>query len=346
MNTLTYFFINKKRTILTVLLSIAHMFLAVLFAILRVKFLAIYNILSAAFYLLMLLYTMQIKEFQFLVMVAFEIPLYSFIVSIFMGSFSGALLYPISMISGVFLFSVNSQYTLKRYLFISIPSVVAILLITFWPFSQILDPVHYKNLIITNRIFSSILAIVSLLYLNISAHEDLVVSRKKNELYIEQLKFMSNNDFLTKTLNRRSTQKRMADIPVYSLVMFDIDDFKKINDTYGHEAGDEILIELTSRIKKVIPETAMFSRWGGEEFLIIFPDHDENAILTFSNLCKTVSEEKYKLSHSPSINVTITGGVGFSQPGKTFENIVSQADKLLYTGKSNGKNQVVFPESY
>lgn len=346
MNSITYFFIQKKTVILTLLMGIAHVILSVTFGFCHFKFLTIYNILSAIFYVIMFIYSKKVNEFQFIAVVAFEIPLYSFLASLFLGNFCGSILYPFAMLCGVFLFSINGNYSIKRYLWISIPSIIAIILITFWPFSQILDPVKYNFLIKANRGFSSLLAIVSLLYLNISAHQELVITRKKNELYIEQLKFMSNNDFLTKILNRRSTQKKIDEIPVYSLVMFDIDDFKKFNDSYGHEAGDEILVELTSRISKTLPENALFSRWGGEEFLIIFPGHEEQAILTFTNLCNIVSSEKYKLSHNPSVTITITGGVAFSQPGLSFENVISKADELLYEGKSKGKNQIVFPESY
>mgnify|MGYP003309318379 CR=1 FL=1 len=344
MSNLGYFFLRKKKTILVIIMALSHLALTILFAILGIKFLSIYNAISTAFYALTLIYHNQISDYILILSVAIEIPIYSIVATSFMGNNSGTLLYPFSMLMGVFLYSVNESYSVKKYLLTSIPCIIAILLITIWPFPQILQDDTFKTLIYMNKLFSSIIAISCIIYLCISINQDLVISNKKNAKYIEKLRFMSNYDPLTKILNRRSTMKKLENINVYTLVMFDIDDFKKFNDTYGHEAGDEILVELCNRISKTLPENAIFSRWGGEEFIIIFPDHSDQSILKITELCSVVNGTPFKLK-TVTTPISITGGVSLSKPGLPFEKVFSEADSLLYIGKGNGKNQIVFPKS-
>ncbi|MCQ2575966.1 MAG: GGDEF domain-containing protein [Treponema sp.] len=279
-------------------------------------------------------------------MCSLEIPVYSILITAYLGNLSGTIIFPFAMLCGNFLFTVNSKHSLKSYLIIAIPSIISIFLIAIWPAPPIL--LSLNNFIFINyihRMFSVTIGVLSLLYLCMVNHQELYLANQMNKNFINELEFLSNHDPLTKLYNRRSMLKLIQEMPVYTLIMFDIDDFKKLNDTYGHEAGDLVLTEISKRIKSDLPENAAFSRWGGEEFLIAIPEQTDTVILCASKICETISKTPVLIDETP-VKVTITGGVSFSNVNTDFKKTLSLADKLLYEGKNSGKNKMVFPETY
>jgi polar amino acid transport system substrate-binding protein len=168
-----------------------------------------------------------------------------------------------------------------------------------------------------------------------------IQNQKKLE---EQLLELSEKDGLTKIYNRRKIDEILEEeIKVakrynedLSLIFFDIDHFKKINDTYGHKVGDEVLIELTQLIKKNIRESDFFGRWGGEEFMIVFPHTDLNsAVLLAEKLRKIIEYSKIG-----GVRVTCSFGVTEIVKYDTIETCSSRVDKLLYISKESGRNRV------
>ncbi len=133
-----------------------------------------------------------------------------------------------------------------------------------------------------------------------------------------------------------------------AVLMFDIDFFKKFNDTYGHECGDFVLINVANIIKSSLRDKDMASRYGGEEFTVLLDRTDkEDAMLVAERIRKKIEEFDfvYKDKH---LHVTISGGVSVYDADKNFVNstneLVNQADQALYVSKSNGRNQVSFYE--
>ena len=133
-----------------------------------------------------------------------------------------------------------------------------------------------------------------------------------------------------------------------AVLMFDIDFFKKFNDTYGHECGDFVLINVANIIKSSLRDTDMESRYGGEEFTVLLDKTGkDDAILVAERIRKTIEEFDfvYKEQH---LHVTISGGVSVYDAETNFVNstneLVNQADKALYVSKSNGRNQVSYYE--
>ena len=133
-----------------------------------------------------------------------------------------------------------------------------------------------------------------------------------------------------------------------AVLMFDIDFFKKFNDTYGHECGDFVLINVANIIKSSLRDTDMASRYGGEEFTVLLDKTGkDDAILVAERIRKTIEEFDfvYKEQH---LHVTISGGVSVYDAETNFVNstneLVNQADKALYVSKSNGRNQVSYYE--
>ena len=120
--------------------------------------------------------------------------------------------------------------------------------------------------------------------------------------------------------------------------MYDIDHFKKINDNYGHDIGDEILIELTDLVRKSIRNIDILARWGGEEFMIITPNTDINSTkLLAERLRKEISEKDfYKVD-----KLTCSFGVTSFKEKDDIDSIIKRVDKALYKAKNGGRNMVV-----
>lgn len=159
-------------------------------------------------------------------------------------------------------------------------------------------------------------------------------------------------DGLTEMFNHRYFQEQMsANIraskrynSVFSLIMVDIDFFKKFNDTYGHQSGDAVLRQVAQTIKKNIRSTDIPCRYGGEEMSVILTNtNKEDAIKTANKICEAVRNKEFELATGDWTHVTISLGVA-SMPadGDATEKLIEYADKCLYVAKKNGRNQVVF----
>ncbi|UKI42194.1 MAG: GGDEF domain-containing protein [Candidatus Melainabacteria bacterium] len=129
---------------------------------------------------------------------------------------------------------------------------------------------------------------------------------------------------------------------VTSLILIDIDFFKKFNDTYGHQAGDAVLKQVAQVIKQNIRTTDIPCRYGGEEMSVILSNTNyEKALLTAQKICDAVSSRQFKLNNVVTVNVTISLGVAaFPKDAKSVEDMIEAADKNLYLAKENGRNQV------
>ena len=123
----------------------------------------------------------------------------------------------------------------------------------------------------------------------------------------------------------------------FSIIMVDIDDFKRINDTCGHIAGDRILVELTRLIQRNIRKVDILGRWGGEEFLIILPDCNiKSGRSVAEKIRKTIETHQFDIEES----LTCSFGVSEFEADRKIEKIVARADAALYVAKSHGKNRV------
>ncbi len=124
---------------------------------------------------------------------------------------------------------------------------------------------------------------------------------------------------------------------VFSLIIFDIDNFKIVNDTFGHLTGDTVLQEIARITKSVIRESDYFARWGGEEFCLLLPDTNiQGAKSLADKLQRTIANHDFG---NPGTITCSFGTVQFS-PEITEDQLVSSADKALYQAKQNGKNQM------
>ncbi len=145
-------------------------------------------------------------------------------------------------------------------------------------------------------------------------------------------------DALEKELNRTTREKRPMGI-----MLIDIDHFKRINDTYGHPAGDMVLCEVVKKMKTAVRPYDLIGRYGGEEFLIILPGCDKPTVVkTAERLCDLICGEKINISNG---SICITISIGVSAAGDDHDNINKEqllkiADKALYEAKESGRNRV------
>lgn len=140
--------------------------------------------------------------------------------------------------------------------------------------------------------------------------------------------------YLRKEINRCNRYEKS-----FSVMLLDIDDFKKINDTYGHVVGDTILSEISKIFKSTIREEDVFCRYGGEEFLIIMPETTaEKAVCLYQR----IKEKLLESDIHKSFNVTVSAGAARYKPGKdNLVNLIRYADIALYKAKAQGKNRIV-----
>lgn len=166
----------------------------------------------------------------------------------------------------------------------------------------------------------------------------------------EQQYKLATTDGLTELFNHRYFQEQIR-MQVeqckryntnFSLIIIDIDFFKKFNDNFGHQSGDAVLREVAQTLKRNVRATDIVCRYGGEEMSIILPNMGEKeAYSTAQKICDRVAQNKFRLANGKETNVTISLGVStFPQDGKTAEELISAADKRLYDAKNNGRNQV------
>ena len=151
----------------------------------------------------------------------------------------------------------------------------------------------------------------------------------------------ANFDSLTKILNRRGFLERMNKNPYgkdYSIIIADIDKFKNINDTYGHDVGDIILSEFAETIGNKIRLDDLFARWGGEEFILIIKTTDLNIV---QNIAEKIRKDIERVKFTEVGKVTASFGVStFKNETETFEDVFKNADEALYQAKKLGRNKV------
>ncbi|MDY0233095.1 MAG: diguanylate cyclase [Sulfurimonas sp.] len=164
-------------------------------------------------------------------------------------------------------------------------------------------------------------------------------SLKKAHSNISKLEVEVETDTLTGINNRASLnnflQKRVTISNEYALIFFDIDHFKKINDTYGHDTGDAILKELTSIIKKDLRVDDLFARWGGEEFAIVLRSRNlENAV----KITQKIKEKICSNLFCKNIKLTCSFGVTMIDKPHKMNEVFKRADELLYEAKDAGRD--------
>jgi diguanylate cyclase len=177
------------------------------------------------------------------------------------------------------------------------------------------------------------------------------VTELKNEL--QKAKQRSETDSLTGAFNRGAFDAIIADLVSrrevsgkgFSLLMMDLDNFKAINDTYGHITGDRVLVALAQKCKGMLRGDDTIARYGGEEFAIILPGASlRNSVKKGKQICQAIAGTRYAIDESAQgnyLSVTVSVGVSTLRKGDTVADLIDRADRALYQAKETGKNRVV-----
>lgn len=172
-------------------------------------------------------------------------------------------------------------------------------------------------------------------------------------LELKRARVDSVTDGLTGVFNRKALDHHLDSLveqntrtpAAFAVLMVDIDDFKTINDAYGHLIGDRVLLALARKCQGLIRNDDFIARYGGEEFVIVLPNASlANATKKAQRICTSVADTRYALNDKKDVhilNITVSIGISVYQTGDTAEAVIARADRALYLAKNTGKNQVV-----
>ncbi len=170
------------------------------------------------------------------------------------------------------------------------------------------------------------------------------------QMYHGRVVHMANTDALTDLPNRRSVEEELSRILLcnskdgekgVTVALGDLDNFKKVNDTYGHQCGDAVLTEMASRFRSCVRNYDFIGRWGGEEFIFILKNTTaEQAVDTMERIRMQAVSTPIQCTEN-AIEVTVTFGVSHCREGDTQKSLFERVDDLLYRGKDAGKNRVM-----
>lgn len=170
------------------------------------------------------------------------------------------------------------------------------------------------------------------------------------ERLANQLSFAAGHDWLTGVMNRGNLEREAARLQArslrenhnFSILLMDIDFFKKVNDQYGHMVGDEVLKKFTKLTERCLRVSDIIGRYGGEEFCVLLPKVNEIDALAMAERIRVTLEEEVIILKDNQIQCTVSIGVADAKVGNgVFEKMLASADTALYEAKKNGRNQTV-----
>lgn len=333
-------------------ITMVHVFLVMLFLLLHVWPLVVFNIGSVAIYLYCA-HTIRIRGSLINVFYATyaEIIVHSFVATICIGWRFGFPQYIIGLIP----FGYYMCYTLirgiRKYFIATILSAAAffsfigcrtISMFAGSIYELDVSPAAELFIYIFNTICNfGFLLLVTFVFV-MEMHEATNKLSSQNAI----LDKLASIDPLTGLYNRRSMQvflnHALESEEAFCLVMCDIDNFKKVNDTYGHDFGDVVLKEIAKIVQQQVKDHGHVCRWGGEEILILSNDRIDHTCDIAENIRRNVENNIFHFQDK-FIHCSLTLGVASHRMGNTVEDTIMHADSRLYYGKQHGKNRVVSP---
>ncbi len=332
------FFANKKNKVFLVTCLYVHVTSLLFYAYYEAPYLAITNAISSTIYVVLLIADKSGSDRN--IMIAFiEIIFFSVVCEMLTVGTYGFIFYTLGMVAVIF--HLVSATKAKRA-FLQLLAIIGTFLIYgvnitgFIPIKGIAkDLSEFKAFIVASNLVVTVstMVYVSFLY---------IIEQEKNKALLE---YNINHDQLTGLYNRRFFYTAIETIRkstrLFSLAMVDLDNFKRINDTYGHECGDEVLKALSGVFTESLGENDIAVRWGGEEFILFMPGIDVKEaegrlehMLEKIRACKVRFEDK-------TVTFTATIGLASCDDPLKYEQVINEADQNLYYGKNNGKNRIV-----
>lgn len=341
-------FINTIYNRILWLAAAAHLIYEIMFLFLRVPPVVLYNIFSVLFYAFMHLATKRRLYKAILLAVHLEICFFTSFMVLLVGWDYGFQYLLICLASLTYFCPYKNKYVPYIYSIAEMVLFVALKIVTIQQpsvYQNLAQPLYVHLFFIYNSCLSFLLIVVASILCNIST------TLKRSELIEKNrdLDRLASHDPLTNLLNRRSMTERLqkalelcetSGIPFY-VIIGDIDDFKKINDTYGHDCGDLVLRQIAQILSSCFRSADAVCRWGGEEFLILLADVSKPNALSIVERLRTAIGSTPMVYRNTPIHITMTFGMDTFEAGDKLDEIIKRADKCLYDGKRQGKNCVV-----
>ncbi|MCI7766558.1 MAG: GGDEF domain-containing protein [Oscillospiraceae bacterium] len=337
-----------KYTILQWCAAVVHFLLIFIFASVGVYSMVLFNIGSTICYLLCGILVKRERYILFYYIAFVEICLHSYIATILVGWAPGFPLYIIGIMPVIFYmhFSLDESAGLHESLLIGLCCLLTFVICKV--ISYRIEPIY----VISERaatyiyIFNTFIVFGLLLFFSLFFLREIQFSRSVLEEQNARLDKIAGIDALTGLYNRRSMDKILGNASAsgktFSVIICDIDDFKRINDTYGHNSGDEVLRKLSEAIISILRENDSVCRWGGEEILILAEGTPLSGAALVAERIRAQIEGLEIKSEDNIIKCTVTAGAAESTEAGSIEEIIGLADDRLYCGKKSGKNKVVF----
>lgn len=349
---------ENKFKALCVVLGIIHLYLAIFFFMTEIYILSLYNICSAIYYISSGTKIKHNSDFYKLFVTTYiEVTTFAVLSTVLIGWNYGFMLYVI-VLSPVSFFMTYALPGQKRSLstpalFSMISLLVFITTRIHWESRGIIIAGTATDKMITLTYnLNCIISFFAVIILSVFFSQEIRLREKELEKRNSQLSDISSVDPLTGLYNRRSMDKFLDEAvalvkengQLFTVTIGDIDNFKMVNDIHGHNVGDDVLMMVAKTIKETLPEKSTLCRWGGEEFLIMLPVPEADAIPVIESVRYAISQQIVPVEKKDGyLNLSVTMTFGMSQyiHGFNIEKIISIADENLYKGKSNGKNRVV-----
>lgn len=332
--------------------SVVHIFILLYFLWIGVASLAIYGVFSVLLYIAVSIGAAKGKIAVVFVLTIAEVCFQSILTAWIIGWNFGFSMYLIALVPIIF-YVVYAVRPFKHFIISS--SAFSFFVMSVFMAAKIIDYMHepvfsdineFKRLV--GYIGNSFVSFAMLTIFSLFFTYEMRGFQSALETENRYLGKLAETDPLTGLMNRRSMEikleeaRRIAEIydGTFCIVMGDIDNFKQVNDTYGHAAGDKTLMEVSGIIRAIIRQSDYVCRWGGEEFLIVIMADEAAAhrIVERVRACISNNPVEYEGRYLKS---TVTFGISSYNKGDKLEDVIACADKRLYKGKQAGKNIVV-----
>lgn len=344
-----HFLVHNGFLFTVIVMCFVHAALLAIMIVAGIKPLIIFNILSVIVYAFCIFLCRYGHIMPVYISIILEVTSYTFFSSYFIGLRCGTYCFlfsivPIIIYFGSYLFKGFSRMIIVLMLMHNF-GVFVFLYIRLSDMPPIIDTSPAIRLILV--IFSAFVMVFSTIFYNTiyiyTSENEVNVLEKKNE----QLSVDATEDELTSLLNRRGFLPVIEDLMKdknnhFCIAFCDIDNFKRINDTYGHDGGDEVLRHIASMIKKEM-HGCQVCRWGGEEIVILMKDYDLAVAKEKMEYLRKSIEASQTVFFNKYITATIT--IGLEESSEDYnepDDIIKVADERMYYGKQHGKNIVIW----
>lgn len=321
----------------------AHASFIIIFAGLNVWNVAFYNMLSVLFYGGML-YAARHENFRVAVScIHIEVCVFVIVTVYHIGWGSEIQLYLIAIASLTYF--CPYEHTFIPYMFSGLEILVFLMLRLYTGFMAEDSVMLSQTTYIWLGIYNACACFFIILFGAYSSKVSAIVSQQKLKDENRSLLNLANYDQLTGLLSRHAFLKRLhgADGQRLVVALGDIDDFKKVNDTWGHKAGDHVLAETARLMQDYMQNKGNVDicRWGGEEFIMLFHDNSENVMHHVQGLRMEIAQHAF-CYHDIEIHITMTFGISMDWGKGSIDDMINVTDHHMYDGKRKGKNCVVF----